>query len=267
MATALESITCLIVDDEPLARTRLRSLIKEVDWLQCLGEAGSGRTAISAVEELAPDLLFLDIRLPGESGIEILRRMTRPPAVMFTTAYDEYALTAFELGAIDYLLKPFGRERFNKAMDRARPMLELKAGADAAARAREVLGSERVTRLFVRDGGRIVPLMARSIERIEACDDYVVVYRSVTHLPPESATVGARVAARSRSIRAHPSIAHRQPRQRYVDCTPTTDRDSRSPFEAGRRSSRAGSAPGCCASSFRAGAPATVASDPIHRRA
>jgi two-component system LytT family response regulator len=176
MSTAVQSITCLIVDDEPLARARLRSLIKEVEWLQCLGEAGSGRSAFSAVEALSPDLLFLDIRLPGESGIEILRRMARPPAVMFTTAYDEYALTAFELGAIDYLRKPFGRERFNKAMERARPMLELRAGTDAGARAREVLAGDRVTRLFVRDGGRIVPLATRSIERIEACDDYVVVY-------------------------------------------------------------------------------------------
>jgi two-component system, LytTR family, response regulator len=176
MSTAVQSITCLIVDDEPLARARSRSLIKEVGWLQCLGEAGSGRTAISAVDELSPDLLFLDIRLPGESGIEILRRMRRPPAVMFTTAYDEYALTAFELGAIDYLLKPFGRERFTKAMERARPVLELKAGADAGTRAREVFSGDRVTRLFVRDGGRIVPLPARAIERIEACDDYVVVY-------------------------------------------------------------------------------------------
>ena len=176
MSTAVQSITCLIVDDEPLARARLRSLIKEVDWLHCLGEAGSGRIALTAVEELSPDLLFLDVRLPGESGIDILRRLSRPPAVMFTTAYDEYALTAFELGAIDYLLKPFGRERFSKAMERARPMLELKAGTDTGARAREVLSGERVTRLFVRDGGRIVPLAARSIERIEACDDYVVVY-------------------------------------------------------------------------------------------
>ncbi len=170
------SITCLIVDDEPLARARLRNLIKEVDWLQCLGEAGSGRAAISAVEELSPDLLFLDIRLPGESGIEILRRLQRPPAVMFTTAYDEYALTAFELGAIDYLLKPFGRERFNQAIERARPVLELKAGTDAGARAREMFGVDRVTRLFVRDGGRIVPLPARAIERIEACDDSVMVH-------------------------------------------------------------------------------------------
>ena len=176
MSTVVQSITCLIVDDEPLARARLRSLIKDVDWLQCLGEAGSGRTALSAVEELSPDLLFLDIRMPGQSGIEILHHMSRPPAVMFTTAYDEYALTAFELGAIDYLLKPFGRERFNKAMERARPVLELKAGTDAGVRAREVLTGDRVTRLFVRDGGRIVPLPARSIERIEACDDYVVVY-------------------------------------------------------------------------------------------
>ena len=176
MSSATPSITCLIVDDEPLARARLRGLVKEVDWLQCVGEAGSGRTAISAVDELSPDLLFLDIRLPGASGIEILRRLSRPPAVIFTTAYDEHALTAFELGAIDYLLKPFGRERFNKAMERARPVLELRSGTDAGARARELFGGERVTRLFVRDGGRIVPLPARAIERIEACDDYVVVH-------------------------------------------------------------------------------------------
>jgi two-component system, LytTR family, response regulator len=176
MASPTHSITCLIVDDEPLARARLRSLIKEVPWLQCIGEAASGRTAVHAVRELAPDLLFLDIRLPGESGVEVLRHLDRPPAVMFTTAYDAYALTAFELGAIDYLLKPFGRERFARAMERARPLLELKAGADAGQRAQEVLASGRVRRLFVRDGGRVVPLPMTSIERIEACDDYLIVH-------------------------------------------------------------------------------------------
>ena len=174
--TGPASITALIVEDEPLARRRLRDLIHTVPWLQRIGEVGDGRAAIAAIDELQPDLVFLDVRLPGISGVDLLSRLRHRPAVIFTTAYDRFAVTAFELGAIDYLLKPFGVERFSRALERARPLLERHAGTATAERVQEVLGSGEIPRLFVREGGQIVPIRVSSIEWFEACDDYVVVH-------------------------------------------------------------------------------------------
>jgi two-component system LytT family response regulator len=170
------SVTTLIVEDEPLARRRLRQLMRDVPWLECLGEATNGRTAIAAIDELQPDLVFLDIRLPGISGVDVLSRVCHTPAVIFTTAHDQFAVTAFELGAVDYLLKPFGRDRFGRALARARPLLERQLGTAAAERTREVFTRGPIPRLFVREAGRIIPITVASIEWLQACDDYVVVH-------------------------------------------------------------------------------------------
>jgi two-component system LytT family response regulator len=118
----------------------------------------------------------LDIRLPGLSGIEVLVRVRHVPAVIFTTAHDQFAVTAFELAALDYLLKPFGRERFGRALERARPLLERRAGAAMTERARDALSQGPVPRLFVREAGRIVPIRVGAIEWLQACDDCVIVH-------------------------------------------------------------------------------------------
>jgi two-component system LytT family response regulator len=170
------AVTTLIVEDEPLARRRLRDLIQGVPWLKRVGEAASGRTAMTAIDELQPDLIFLDVRLPDLSGIDVLSHVRHAPAVIFTTAYDRFAVTAFELGAVDYLLKPFGRERFSQALERARPELLRRAGAATCERAREVLADGAIPRLFVREADEIVPIRVASIEWLEACDDYVIVH-------------------------------------------------------------------------------------------
>lgn len=170
------STTALIVEDEPLARRRLRDLIRDVPWLECIGDAARGRAAVAAIDELQPDLVFLDVRLPDMTGLEVLSRIRHAPSVIFTTAYDQFAVTAFELAALDYLLKPFGAERFNRAMARARPALEQRSGTATLHRTREVMGQGPVPRLFVRDAGRIVPIKVSAIERLEACDDYVLVH-------------------------------------------------------------------------------------------
>src|SRR6185503_13954329 len=107
---------------------RLRDLIADVPWLDCVGEAGDGESAARAIDSLRPDLVFLDIELPGCSGIAVLERAQHRPAVVFTTAFDRYAVTAFELMALDYLLKPFGRARFEAAVERARQALDLAEG-------------------------------------------------------------------------------------------------------------------------------------------
>ncbi len=113
----------LIVDDEPLARRRLASLLQGVDGVQIIGEVGDGAAAMAAVESFDPDLLLLDIRMPGMDGLEVARRLSYlkdPPAVVFCTAYDEHALAAFDADAIDYLLKPVRRERLLAALERVR---------------------------------------------------------------------------------------------------------------------------------------------------
>jgi len=188
-------IRALLIEDEPLARRQLRELAAGVPWLACVGEAGDGATAVRAIDELRPDLVFLDIRMPELSGLEVLERVAHEPAVIFTTAFDSYAIAAFELGALDYLLKPFGRERFLAAVGRARRALaaahaeESDRDTSTVARARVALGAsgEPAERIFVRDRGRIVPVPVREIERLEAEDDYVAVHvrgrRFLVYLP------------------------------------------------------------------------------------
>ena len=176
----------LVVDDEGVARKALRDLIGEVQWITCIGEAEDGVAAIAAIAEHGPDLVFLDVEMPGASGVEVLERTeaSNPDlAVIFTTAHDDYAMTAFEFGAIDYLRKPFGRARFLRAVERARPHLEARArrGADTGSALAERLAfaqrpPQPLTRLFVRDRGVVVPLKADDIVRCEADGDYVAVH-------------------------------------------------------------------------------------------
>lgn len=180
-------VSALIVEDEPLARKRLRELIDGVPWLRCVGEAASGAAAIATIDKLRPDLVFLDIQLPGISGLDVLARVRHRPAVIFTTAHDQFAVTAFEIGAIDYLLKPFGRERFARALERARPSLQQMMDVDAIERMKETVGQGPLRRMFVREAGRIVPVRVAAIEWFQACDDYVIVHTAgkqyTVHLP------------------------------------------------------------------------------------
>jgi two-component system, LytTR family, response regulator len=165
----------LIADDEPLARRTLRTYLRDLGRRDAIHEAADGHTAVAIANREHPDLIFLDIVMPGATGLEVLEQLDYEAQVIFTTAHDQYAVTAFELGALDYLLKPFGAERFARALERARPVLLARRGS-AAERGREVLGPDRLQRLFVRDGGRIVPLAVTEIERVQACDDVVLVH-------------------------------------------------------------------------------------------
>lgn len=104
-------VTTLVVDDEPIARAGLRRMLLAFEWVEVIGEAGDGQSAIDAIESLKPELVFLDVQMPGLIGTEVVRCIERQPYVIFTTAFAEHAVTAFELGAVDYLLKPFGPGR------------------------------------------------------------------------------------------------------------------------------------------------------------
>jgi two-component system LytT family response regulator len=142
----------LIIDDEPLARRELRRLLAEFPWVEIVGEAGDVVEAAARVEALAPDLLFLDIQMPGGSGFDLLARLDHVPRVIFTTAYDHHAVRAFEVNALDYLLKPIEPQRLAAALVKARTASEERP---AAVRSGDIL-----ERLFVRDGMRcwFVPL-------------------------------------------------------------------------------------------------------------
>jgi two-component system, LytTR family, response regulator len=141
----------MIVDDEPLARRELRRLLVEFPWLEIVAEAGNVGEALPAVEAHAPDLLFLDIQMPGGTGFDLLSRLEHVPRVIFTTAYDDHAVQAFEVNALDYLLKPVEPERLAAALARARGPLLPQATPKQ---------SSMVERLFIRDGARcwFVPL-------------------------------------------------------------------------------------------------------------
>ncbi|MCC6715490.1 MAG: response regulator [Gammaproteobacteria bacterium] len=134
----------LIVDDEPLARERLRSLVAELGGDEIIGEAGDGLDAIDAVQNLNPDLVLLDIRMPGMDGLEVarhLRTLANPPAVVFATAFGDHALAAFEANAIDYLLKPIRAERLAVALERVRGLAGLRREVLPAAGARTHLSA------------------------------------------------------------------------------------------------------------------------------
>ena len=179
-------VATFVADDEPVARAGLRAMLRAFEWVEVVGEAGDGEAAVRGIETLRPELVFLDVQMPGLLGTEVLRRLDRRPFVVFTTAYSEHAVTAFELGAVDYLLKPFGPTRLTAAMERVRAGLGEPAAVDAVERLSGASGTGPITRLFVRVGGTLVPLPLGSVSRFEADGDYVIAHaekaRHVLHL-------------------------------------------------------------------------------------
>jgi two-component system LytT family response regulator len=161
----------LIIDDEPLACERIRTLLAAEPDIEIAGECHDGLSAVEAIRRLAPDLIFLDVQMPEMDGFAVLQALDRMPAVIFVTAFDQFAIQAFEVHALDYLLKPFDRERFQKALKRAR-----RENLDAGLRGllEELRGrKEYAGRLVVRAGGRVLFLRMDEIDYIEAAGNYV----------------------------------------------------------------------------------------------
>lgn len=169
-------ITVLIADDEPVARSGLRDMLTSVEWLTCVGEAASGPAAVDGINTLRPELVFLDIQMPGFLGTEVLRRVQHQPFVVFTTAFAQHAVTAFELGALDYLLKPFGPERFATALERVRAALGEPSATPTFDRLSEAMRHGPMSRLFVRSGGAIIPVAVDDVIWFEAQGDYVAAH-------------------------------------------------------------------------------------------
>jgi two-component system LytT family response regulator len=170
-------VRALIVDDEPPARALIREYLEEVPRIDPIGECTNGAEAIEAINEQAPDLVFLDVQMPGLDGFEVLERIDLLPVIIFSTAYDEYALQAFDAGAVDYLLKPYSRARFRKAVERAleRHAQDRDAYADRLATLLQEARREENAppeRLYVRHGEKIIPVDPDRIRWIEAAGDY-----------------------------------------------------------------------------------------------
>jgi two-component system, LytTR family, response regulator len=162
-------IRTLVADDEPIARARMLSLLQEEPDIEVIGECATGPQAVSAIERTSPDLVFLDIQMPQMDGLTLARTLGRSmPAVVFVTAYDEYALGAFEVHALDYVLKPYSAERFKSALVHARQHLSAHRASGAQPPA-----SERRDRLVIKSSGRIYFIRTRDIDWCEASGNYV----------------------------------------------------------------------------------------------
>lgn len=176
-------IKAIIVDDEPLARKRIVQLLEKEADVEIIVECGDGLTAISAINEHQPDLIFLDIQMPEVSGFDVLRRSetVKPPVVIFVTAYDRFTIQAFDFSAVDYLLKPFGEERFRRAVSRARQSLQTKAGnfSDTSlARLLDHLEAGRgfLARLIVNHKNSLIIVPISDIDWIEAYGNYLKIH-------------------------------------------------------------------------------------------
>src|SRR5215472_6248892 len=165
----------MIVDDEAPARLRIRELLARTRSVVVAGEYGCGADAVAAMRESQPDLLFLDVQMPVMDGFRVLREIgpERMPVTIFATAYDRYALAAFEAHALDYLLKPYSDERFENALDRALTWIELQQTGSAASRVLAMLDRREGVRLAIRVNGRVVILKSGDIDWIEAAGVYV----------------------------------------------------------------------------------------------
>ncbi len=185
---ATMTLDVLLIDDEPLARKRLRQFLREYEDCTVVGECGDGREAISRIRELQPDLVFLDVQMPEVSGLEVLAALepAERPLVVFVTAHDEYAVRAFEVHAVDYLLKPFDRERFRDAYERARELFSNRAAQHQQQRLTALLaetghvtGNTEIAspllhdRILVKTGTRVLFLNPCDIDWVEAAGNYV----------------------------------------------------------------------------------------------
>lgn len=242
-------LTALIADDEALARRRLAELLRGRDGIRVVGQCATGRATLEAVRALRPDVLFLDVQMPGLDGFEVLGRLEagERPLVIFSTAYDEYALAAFEVHAVDYLLKPFSDERFEASLERTmqahwserladvhdhlRRLLDQVAGSGTpygpgpapVATAPPPQGAF-LDRLAVRSGERLTPVDVASIDWIEAAGDYVRVHAGAgIHVVRGTMAALERRLDPGRFLRIHRSTIARVDRIRSLQ----TDADGR----------------------------------------
>lgn len=184
----------IVIDDEPAARRLMKSLLEEyAQVVTVVAEAGNGREAITKIEELRPDLIFLDIQMPDLTGFEVLEQLTHKPNVIFTTAYEQYAIKAFENFSIDYLLKPIKEERLQQSIDKLKQFGRLNQTLDINSLQdiiRQLQAPQKATALPIKTGDRITLLRYENIAYLEAQDKYVYVFTTdgQKHLTDQSLT-------------------------------------------------------------------------------
>ncbi|MFQ5638243.1 MAG: LytR/AlgR family response regulator transcription factor [bacterium] len=172
------SVRTIIVDDEDLARRMIKEYLDDFPVVEIIAECSSGNDAVQAIKTLQPDLVFLDIQMPELTGFEVLQKLDIIPSVIFSTAFDKYALHAFEVNAVDYLLKPYDRERFQQALNRALDRLQQ---GSSSAQVLSILKYLRTTqtdadKFWVKDNGSYKPVAHNEIDWIEAMDDYACLH-------------------------------------------------------------------------------------------
>lgn len=167
----------IIIDDEPLARSIVKEYLQQHPQLELLAECGDGFEGVKAIQQHQPDLVFLDIQMPKINGFEMLELLERQPAVIFTTAFDEYAIRAFEAHAIDYLLKPFNQERFDKAIAKWTEQRSTgKENTTAELLETAALSPAQNQRIVVKNGSKIKIIPVHEVFYLEAADDYVKIH-------------------------------------------------------------------------------------------
>lgn len=210
-ASGPDRVTVLIVDDEPPARQGLRELLERQPDVEIVGEARRVEEAVAAIESLEPDLVFLDVQMPGGTGFDVVRAIgvDRMPVVVFATAYDQYALQAFDAHAIDYLLKPYDSERFEAALDRARLQLRRQSVDERLLALIDRLDapSRYLTRFALKHGARTRFLDVNDVDYFEAETNYVRIHvGDRSHLMRETLTALAGKLDPSRFLRVHRSL-------------------------------------------------------------
>ncbi len=204
----METIRAIIVDDEELARSIIREYLADHVEIEILAQCSNGYEAVKAVTELKPDLLFLDVQMPKLNGFEVLELVESDLVVVFTTAYEQYAVKAFEVHAVDYLLKPFSKERFDEALERAKEKLSRREYPEH----QELFSSvrpkgETIERVLVRDGSRVFVIPAEKIDYIEAQDDYIAIKsEGKTHLKKQRLADLQALLDPKRFVRVHRSF-------------------------------------------------------------
>jgi len=177
----MEKIKILIIDDETPARELIKHYLKEVDSIEVIAECADGFSGLKVITAMKPDLVFLDIQMPRLTGIEMVEVLTEKPEIIFTTAYDQFAIRAFELNAVDYLMKPFPKRRFLDAVNKA--IEKIRSGKGNKEPASQLLSKKPetyspVNRIVVRKGNAINLIPVEQIRYVEAQDDYVMIFHS-----------------------------------------------------------------------------------------
>ena len=180
----MSTIKVLIIDDEQLARDLLKNYLSKDSRLEVIGECSNGFEGVLAIQELNPDLVFLDIQMPKITGFEMLELLSNPPVIIFSTAYEEFAIRAFEANAVDYLLKPYPAERVEQAVEKALKRIQsgsgIKDDLDALSQAHDE-NSGMLSRIVVKSGSKIRIIPVETIDYLESEDDFVMIYCKEGH--------------------------------------------------------------------------------------